>query len=135
MDRRDALVEAGLQRDGIAVRGEAGREALLDGLQGLAGHGAGQCAEEAGHAVQAPARGFQGGNGVVEAGRLGLVRDLLDFTQVLGKGLVEGRLEGCSFHGVERRYLQDAGPGLQEGVGLVGCRQGKNTVSSMNETV
>lgn len=118
MDRLDASEQPGVQVDGVVVRGQLGREALLDRLQRVAGVRLGHREEDArGPREHLPAA-LHGGEGVVERGRVGQARDRLDLRELLPHALLDGGLVVGVGDPVERGGL--VGKGARAGEGTHG---------------
>ena len=102
-------------QDRCSVGGELRPDLALDLLQRVVGMGAGRVKNTPSTRCRARLR-LQRLNGVAEGRRLGLRRDRRDLGVVLGEGALEGRQEVLGRNAAERRHVERAGPGLEEGI-------------------
>lgn len=117
IERGQAGEKSGVEADGVAVRGELGREGALDLLHLGVGVGAGEVAEHGTDAAEEAAGAFERDDGVVERGRGGGARDGGDFGELCGHARLVGRQEMGVFDEVETRIVERQGALGEEWIG------------------
>ncbi len=120
--RIDAPEQLGVLVDAHGVLGEARRHLALDRLDRLVGVGAREIVENGRHAIEAAPGALQRLDRVLERRPGRVLGDHLDFRDVVGKRLVEGRHEMLVAHAVERRHLERRLPLPQQGIAGLPCR-------------
>jgi hypothetical protein len=119
--RVDAREQALVHVDGAAMLGQRRGQRALGGLQLGRGGRRGQRVEQMLQSRQPAATGVEGGDGVGEAGRLGLRGDRVDLGTVLGQGGVKSGLEMRRLNVGKGRQAMRAGPILQQRVAHAGA--------------
>ena len=133
IDRRNALEELGVQKDGIAMRGQLGRLDVFHFLQRGIEVGGSNAVEHVRDAVEQLAGLLHGHDGVLERGRRGIIGDGLHLLALLGHARFDGGLIIGVFDLVEWRRLKGQGAGRIERIagakGYLGGQGGPNAQS------
>jgi hypothetical protein len=110
----DAVEEAGVGEDGVAVRGEKRRDFAFDRHDGRVSVGAGEEREDIVDPRQRPPAALHCRNRVVEARRRRIGRDARERRALLRHGAHEGGAEVLRRNAPERRHLVGAEPGGEQ---------------------